>query len=390
MDYVTAIGITKRTGYAKKHSHLFCLKEFLDNASDFLENYYKGANDASIIVNIKKEDSLLHIAVRNSNKRNIPVFANLKATFDYNMFFGSKRNQYKTSRGALGDAMKEILAIPYALMNTIDDGMTKFTDNEWTEPLIIRHSNKEFKIYLQVDKVSETIDAKIEESLQQLDENYTEVELVLPIIDEIKNYDLMSHLEEYCYEYALFSTHIAFKISLTDGKMAREIDLPAYHPIASDSSNTNSIYFYRPGEFKDFILSLDDKTMSMYDALRKTFREGSNMKKTILNSEMTVADLISSPDIERAELLERFYNELMDAMPPPTKLSLPYDIRKRKDALIDRIGKRYDIDKTKVKHKLIHGHYNDDALAYPFVFEIAAVPLASVLRSRNGQIYRWC
>ena len=111
MDYVTVNGVILRTGYANKSDwYLLVIKELLDNATDFLWKNYPGSADAYITVDITKDNSLFHIRVRNTNSRNIPVFQNLSAIFDYDIRYGSKQNQHIISRGILGDAMKQILA----------------------------------------------------------------------------------------------------------------------------------------------------------------------------------------------------------------------------------------------------------------------------------------
>jgi hypothetical protein len=79
------------------------------------------------------DDSLFHIKVRNTNSRNIPVFQNLSAIFDYDIRYGSKQNQHTISRGMLGDATKQILAWPYVLIHTNDDG-SSFKDKHWDKP----------------------------------------------------------------------------------------------------------------------------------------------------------------------------------------------------------------------------------------------------------------
>jgi hypothetical protein len=159
MDYVTVNGVVLRTGYSNKSDwYLLLIKELLDNAIDFLWKNYPGSANAS--VDITMDDSLFHLKVRNTNSRNIPVFHNLPAIFDYDMRYGSKQNQHTISRGMLGDAMKQILAWPYVLITTKDDGAS-FKDRQWDKPLIIRCNRIERQIFLRVDKSNELIDVQI-------------------------------------------------------------------------------------------------------------------------------------------------------------------------------------------------------------------------------------
>src|SRR2546425_5548737 len=94
MDYFTVNGVILRTGYHdKKYWYMLCIKELLDNAVDFLWKYYQGHSDTNIRVYVTKDDSVLHIKIRNSNSQNIPVFQNVDLIFDTEMRYGSKQNE---------------------------------------------------------------------------------------------------------------------------------------------------------------------------------------------------------------------------------------------------------------------------------------------------------
>ena len=68
---------------------------------------------------------------------------------------GSKRNQHKVTKGWLGDALKAICGIPYAL--TYDVG-----NDNWNEPLIITSRNKQFRIKPVIDRTKKKLDANVE------------------------------------------------------------------------------------------------------------------------------------------------------------------------------------------------------------------------------------
>ena len=185
MHYFTVDGVILRTGYKNRLDwYLLPIREMLDNDADFLWKNYKGADKASITVNVTIDDKLFRLTVRNSNDKNIPVFSDLGPIFDYDMRYGSKQDVHIISRGMLGDAMKQILSLGYVLLHTSDDG-TAFTDKQWEYPLIIRHNKKEWKIYLIVDKAEQVGRVKFEQSSEEIAHTDTEIELVLPIIDEV-------------------------------------------------------------------------------------------------------------------------------------------------------------------------------------------------------------
>lgn len=216
MDYVTVDGIVLRTGHAdKKYWYLLCIKELLDNASDFLWKNYQGASDTAITVDITKtNDSMLHIKARNTNSKNIHTFENLAAIFDYGMRYGSKQNQRIISRGMLGDAMKQILSWPYVLIHTKDDG-NSFTNKQWTQPLIIGNNGIERQIFLHVDKGNQVIDVEIKQEPIELPFTDTEIELTWPINDDDVNLDIHT-IEEFCRQYPILTTDISFKFRLVD------------------------------------------------------------------------------------------------------------------------------------------------------------------------------
>ena len=112
-DYLTLKGIVNRTGIAKEDSYTFVLKELLDNAVDEVEK----SNNPFVEAKISIRNDALYIVVRNFNGSKKVVFskAKLYSIFNLSKFTSSKRGLFRISRGALGDAMKYILGMPYAL-----------------------------------------------------------------------------------------------------------------------------------------------------------------------------------------------------------------------------------------------------------------------------------
>ena len=120
MDYVKSKGIQTRTGVEEKDFGIFVLKELMDNAVDFIEAYvptFLQKEEKPIIkVIIDQTNSITKIRVINSNAE-IDVFSEylVRQIFNFNKFYSSKRNRYHSTRGALEDALKEVLCVPYAL-----------------------------------------------------------------------------------------------------------------------------------------------------------------------------------------------------------------------------------------------------------------------------------
>jgi hypothetical protein len=426
MDYFTVTGVILRTGYAdKKYWYTLCIKELLDNAVDFLWKYYHGYNDTSVTVNVTKNNSLLHIKIRNSSSQNIPVFQNLDLIFDPDTRYGSKQNEKVISRGMLGDAMKQILALAYVLIHSSDDG-TAFTNEQWNKPLIIRRNGKDTHVRIIVDKSKQTHSLDIKE-IRLVGHTDTEIEIFLPLIVDLDIHDI----ETFCKIYPLLTTDISFKFRLVDNssdnhapavqveyvpntrfenaleemvvqtlstpanKAAINIEYPALHPISTKWNNVCSIHSLMPEEFITMITSVyDQKSITLYDVLQR-LREGNNMKKTDEN-QISIAEFLANPDYPRK--LEQLFWDLKGVLGghAPKELSLPYsDNKQRKQALVSRVCNLYPLlDAEKAVYKIIRGFYNDDKmkkvwdpdrelytcekgkgiLEYPFAVEFLVVP----------------
>lgn len=231
----------------------------MDNSLDFLMNsdrgnYYSSIPDARRIiwVNVKQEvitilhhnhegqeeeeerkeqQEVLRITVRNSNELNIVPFPNVSAVFDMNTFDSTKRHQHRISGGALGDALKEILAMPYALISGTDDGST-FTCKQWETPLILRFSREEYRVYLRVNKADDKspISTHVYGPYQLRDSSssnnnddyyYVEVEVTIPVFPAIlgSRECLVKNLEQFYKKYILFRTkEVEFHFNESEGK----------------------------------------------------------------------------------------------------------------------------------------------------------------------------
>src|SRR5215469_12783774 len=387
MDYFTVNGVILRTGYAdKKYWYILVIKELLDNVVDFLWKYYRGYSDTSVTVYVTKEDSLLNIKIRNSNSRDITVFQNLNLIFDPEIRYGSKQNEKVISRGMLGDALKQILALPYVLIHSSDDG-TAFTNDQWNKLLIIRCNRKESHVRIIVDKAKQMYTLDIKE-IKLLGDTDTEIEVFLPLILDLDIHDI----ENFCRIYPLLTTDISFESHLLDKstkpgaqeevqyhhvnhrleekpiqaspttrKAAINVVYHALHPISTKWNNKCSIHSLMPEEFVTRVTGVyDQKSLTLYDALQ-VLREGNNIKKTDEN-QISIAKFLLNPDYPK-KLEEEFWR-LKRSLDQPKELSLPYsDNRLRKQVLVSRVCSIYPLlDPDKAVYKIMRGTYNDNKL----------------------------
>lgn len=379
-DYVRLKDFTKKTGIEEKDCHAFCAKELIDNACDIVEKWR--LQNAPITIEIRNsqdesESNTMTISVSNPNPDNRPVFTNLEETFNYKRSFSSKSNQYKITRGAQGDALKELGTIPYMLTNNTEkSGGGSGGNKQWEYPLIFQHNKRIDKVYIRVNRKDRVIQKRIERYPWDEEDTgaaatATKVTMTLPSLTAGAYMSLL----QYCQTYTLFNTHLSFEVYAAPYAPS---SMPALLPMSEHYNNPNSIYCYNQQEFQDFLTDLYDKEMSIYDALVKSdFREINQPGRFEDLKDITIRQLT-------AKKTREIYKRLKKSMFPMSKLSTPYQahIGARKAALMQRykaMTPYIELDFAKAVYARTRPeetNYSDDdkTIRFPFDFEVIAIP----------------
>ncbi len=420
MDYVALSGISERTGIGKDDLPKFGLKELLDNAVDVVEgqgpvSIKENANSDKITVtfNVNYSEGQQHClilkvrnSIRNNNNNNQISFnkEKLEQIFDFSKYHSTKRNFFTVSRGALGDAFKEILACTYVLARDINR-------ENWNEPLIITTPTNRYEVRLQVDRINQTVSSIVSEfsvdnrmyksdaEEEEARTNFTEIEVHFPLDSTTKALEYVNELHAYLMEYTLINLHISFEIKIDSPDIASVLKVPQslylpsqYKGEGSNATSYTSIYYYTYSEFQNFIegLTVDNNSLLAYNLLSIKFREGKALRKTDLFSSLTIANLKSNQHDE----IRTVYNALKEAMGPPVVdtnvskkklLSLPFDISKgsRKEAFRNRI-QSCGIEVQAIKYDYVIEYYSSSAEEerFPFIFEIVVVQSTKRLKEQ--------
>jgi hypothetical protein len=129
----------------------------------------------------------------------------------------------------------------------------------------------------------------------------------------------------------------------------------------------DSIWYYKLGQFREYIKTIADKAMTVSDALG-TFRELKCLPARL--KQMTVQELASNE-----EEIQALYKALRNGMQPESKFKLPYRRKARELEIIRDIAEEYDIDIDRAQARVITRHYNDGgARAFNYAIEIAVAP----------------
>lgn len=230
MAYVTIGNIETETSYLEEDWSLFVLKEFLDNAFDWLNDYYPAAKSledkdfrrigVQIWITQDCNDRFIHISIRNSNPKNFPAFENLSNMFDFYSWHSTKRNQHRMTTGSLGDALKRCLGMGYATWTSDYNPDESLEEKQWNQPAIIRCNGKESKVFIKVDNSSQRIWAEIEQEIKPSTPmdlgNDTEVEITLPLPRSENDNDYwVNRLKDYFKMYKIGKSSIIFTLEVT-------------------------------------------------------------------------------------------------------------------------------------------------------------------------------
>ena len=143
----------------------------------------------------------------------------------------------------------------------------------------------------------------------------------------------------------------------------------------------DSIYYFKGiGEFKHLIQRIDDRKLTVAEALssyRETKCLGNRFKQ------MTVKELVDEPNLIR-ELAEALRN----GMAPQSQFKLPYRIADREQELIEDLAINYRIDRERAKAKIVTGHYKNQETQQEFNYalEAAMAPRTDVHSEFAGRI----
>jgi hypothetical protein len=242
--YFTVNGIQSEISYRLKDWPIFALKELMDNAYDFLNDFYP------ITAAVNKDDSnirrtisvfvklnppqpdlgirIIRIAVRNSNVDSESIFEDLDQIFDYTQWQSSKRNQHRMNCGSLGDFLKRAIGMGYAsLMSLTADSSDNNNNNDsgsddkqWEQPLILRFHHKEYRVLASYDIYTGVATPDVQGPYKSEAVDNTEVEVALPVsIANCKGaeYDespLLDRLRDYYEIYILAKTRTHFNFTI--------------------------------------------------------------------------------------------------------------------------------------------------------------------------------
>ena len=248
LDFFSLQGLSTQTGCDSKDLDIFILKELVDNALDACKGINPTVEAAFTI------DEFVTLTVKDNGSG--LTEADVKRITDFERSYSSKFHYRYPTRGALGNALKCVFGIPYALASEHKQELPAV-------PIRIRSKGKEYDICLNVQELKEQVSCEVLPKDIEKTKEGTEISIpFFPLRDSWgKNYlNLMRG-------YAIFNPDANIKFEIKYPKHKKHIT-EVYQTTKRKPkklTGSSSIHWYSPSQFKQLV-----------EALIRSIRRGDN------------------------------------------------------------------------------------------------------------------
>lgn len=305
LEYFTQKELTLQTGHESERWPEVVLKELIDNGLDACES-------AGVLPEIKVAVDAKSISV-SDNGSGIPESV-IASVLDFSVRASSKDAYISPTRGAQGNALKTVVAIPYVLSGCHAGGIE------------VRAGGKRHVIETSVDRIAQrpVISHGIEDD--PVVKNGTFVKVLWPDLAPLKTEALTPRFLQLLAGYSLFNPHASFEIASNgEGRrFERSSDVCGKWLV----NEPTSAFWYTPAQLRALIAAYI--TAERHGSNPRTVREfvsefrgltATAKQKAILGrlnlGGVLLHDLVEGGDIDR-ELVERLLAE-MQAESKPVK-----------------------------------------------------------------------
>jgi DNA topoisomerase VI subunit B/5S rRNA maturation endonuclease (ribonuclease M5) len=356
-DYFSVQGLSTQTGCDPQDLDVLMLKELVDNALDACDN------EPTVTARFQRSElGFLTLTVEDNGKG--LVREDLEKILDFSKFSSTKFHYKLPTRGALGNAMKCVAGLPYALAMECNRDLPR--------PQISVHSLG-YKHLIDLETTKQQPQLLINTQLYGLLHGTKISVNLIPLADN------WGHKNEYAKliaSYAIFNPNVTLSLQKADPNSDR-LDYPSVCKDFEKFKGTSSIHWYSYTSFKDLVdatvrsIQDDDKDLTLTQFI-KQFRG--------LTSDEKVADIIKEfgKDIKylsalanQKDLIKKLYETLRfhSNNPSPDVLG-----EIGKENILKRIKQVFGNVKE-IKYKAVKkiGSKKDESC--PFVLEIALAVL---------------
>jgi len=356
-DYFSVQGLSTQTGCDQQDLDVLVLKELVDNALDACDN------EPTVTARFQRNElGFVTLTVEDNGKG--LVREDLEKILDFTKFSSTKFHYKLPTRGALGNAMKCVAGLPYALAMECNRDLPR--------PQLSVHSLGYKHL---IDLVATKQEPQLSIDSQQYGFHMFGTRISANLIPLADNWGNKNEYAKLIASYAIFNPNATLSLQKADPNSER-VDYPSVCQDFEKFKGTSSIHWYSYTSFKDLVdatvrsIRGDDKDLTLTQFI-KHFRG--------LTSDEKVADIIKEfgKDIKyvsalanQKDLIKKLYETLRlhSNNPSPDVLG-----EIGKENILKRIKQIFGNVKE-IKYKAVKFVIKND-VSCPFVLEIALAVL---------------
>jgi hypothetical protein len=372
-DFVRLDRLSRTTGRPAHEWDVYILKELIDNALDADEVSWRNAPSQTPGLQVRVEYAAKQLFVEVSNRSVFP--SNLIPEIFATQQYTSRKAFIKgLTRGALGNALKTLLGIPYALRNRVA--------SDWSpdqKPLAIICGGYEYLPTYVVDTTQQTIEFKCRENPHK-QKTGTTVRVALDYFEQEKPRTL-AEIKLLAEQYRLCNPHVDFDWTVEVGEEEWSVQYEANTSWLTKFRGVAPIQWYSLTAFQDVLGALYRKqgadaaglsieTIGSYFAgFQAAEADSSNAPTLMVNLLQDFGESSLAVEAFEGVPARKLYQQMC-------KLSPAFD-----SLQLGRIGKEHIrammTDALPVEGELFYEISRDvgDDPSIPFVVEAALVPL---------------
>jgi DNA topoisomerase VI subunit B len=310
LEYFTEKELILQTGHDPERWFEVVVKELIDNSLDACE-----------AVGVLPEISIViepHALTISDNGPGLPSDV-IKSVLDFNVRVSSKDAYISPTRGAQGNALKTVLAIPYVL-NDCESGRIEIVSR-----------GEQHVITVAVDRIAQQ-PAITHQVAASVVKNGTCVKVFWPESSRLQDADQIERILQLFEVYSLFNPHASFFLNYDETRVvSRRLSATCPKWVASEPT---SVHWYSVDQLRALIAAYI--TSERNGAQPKTVREfvsefrglsGTAKQKEILAraglSGVFLRDLVKGGDIDRA-LISPLWQAMRDASKPVKAAALGF------------------------------------------------------------------
>lgn len=254
-DFVRLDRLCRTTGRPAHEWDFYIIKELIDNALDADEAVWRQKPTQIPILKVRIEFANQQLFVQVSNRTKFPVelISDIFATRQYT----SRKAFVKgLTRGALGNALKTLLGIPYALRNRVS--------GDWKpdqKPLSIICNKQEYLPIYAVDTTNQNISFEYQTRLSNKDIEGTIISVALDYFEQEKPRTL-DEIKQLAHQYNLCNPHANFQWLVEVEGEEWSVEYTANQNWSNKFRGAAPIQWYSMTAFQDLLGALHRKQVS--------------------------------------------------------------------------------------------------------------------------------